>query len=115
MTSAPADPDLPCYHPEFDAFVNVGRIGEGDDENPAPGMPKHFVAEITIKCGACGEPFRFLGVPGGLSLSYAVPSTSLDSTELRAPIRPEQAPPAFPRRGDVTGVEIRLRRHGDRP
>lgn len=97
-----ADPDLPCYHPDFAAVVDVQRPGEGDDDNPTPGMPRHFIAEVQIKCAACGERFRFAGVPAGLS--FTAPATSVDGYELRAPIVPEQAPPGRGRRaGEVTG------------
>lgn len=85
------DPDKPCYHLMFDASVQIARVGEADANNTMPGMPTAFVAEITIKCGDCGEHFKFDGVPAGLS--YDSPSTSVDGRELRAPIRPESLPP----------------------
>ena len=103
----PADPDQPCYHPEFDAVVQVGRIGEDDPGNPMPGMPTAFVAEVMIKCKPCGEQFVFDGVPAGLS--FDAPATSLDGRELRAPCRPESLPPRH-RRGlaGPTGVHIEI-------
>lgn len=85
------DPDKPCYHLMFDANIAVARVGEADENNTMPGMPTAFVAEITIKCGDCGEHFKFDGVPAGLS--YDSPATSVDGRELRAPIRPETLPP----------------------
>lgn len=94
-TREPVDQDRPCYHPEFEAIVSVGRIGEGDDDNPCPGMPRHFMAEIRVTCAACGERFLFEGVPAGMS--FAAPAVSVDGAELRAPMRPESAPPSFPR------------------
>lgn len=86
--STGANPDRACLHNEFFAQVNVARVQP--DET---GMPKAFVAEITIQCGECGEPFRFSGVPAGMS--YAHPMVDPAETELRAPIRPASADPDF--------------------
>jgi hypothetical protein len=96
-----ADPDKPCYHPEFEVVTAIARVGEDDPNNTMPGMPTAFVAEITIKCGACGEAFKFDGVPAGLS--YDAPATSVDGRELRAPIRPVSLPP---RRERIQGRAI---------
>lgn len=102
-----ADPDRPCYHPEFEAFVNVGRVGEGDDANPTPGMPKYFMADITVSCAACGEHFVFEGVPAGHS--FTAPAVSVDGRELRAPMRPQSSPPSFPRAGGgIIGFGVSL-------
>lgn len=70
---APAD----CQHEEFGALVSVGRMLDTGK----------FIAEITIRCVVCGEPFRFLGVPAGLGWTH--PRISIDGLELRAPIEPE--------------------------
>jgi len=88
--SSPLNLDRPCEHPHFDALVNVGRIGTGDTPD---GMPAAYVAEVTVKCGECGEPFRWSGVRAGLS--YVEPMCSPDETELRAPMRPRSADPDF--------------------
>ncbi len=98
--TARADPDRPCYHPDADVMVGFGRIGEGDDDNPTPGMPTAFMIEIKLTCKACDEPFVFDGVPAGMS--YDSPAVSVDGTELRAPVRPASLPPRH-RRG-ITGV-----------
>lgn len=100
------DPDKPCYHVNFAALVTVARVGEQDEHNPTPGMPTAFVAELSVVCADCGEPFRFDGVPAGMS--YDAPATSVDGRELRAPIRPVSAPPrSLTRRaGDVSGFRI---------
>jgi hypothetical protein len=104
-----ADPDKPCYHPDFAAVVDVQRIGQGDADNPTPGMPRTFVAEVQIKCAACGERFKFTGVPAGLS--FVAPATSVDGFELRAPIVPDQAPAGAGRRaGEVTGFAVTMTR-----
>lgn len=66
-----------CTHEDFQANVAVGRILDVGK----------FVADITVKCAECGEPFRFVGVPAGLS--YEQPMVSIDGLELHAPIEPE--------------------------
>lgn len=68
-----------CTHEAFEANVNVGRItGDG---------PIRFIADITIKCTQCHEPFRFLGVSSGLH--FERPTVSIDGLELHAPLEPE--------------------------
>jgi hypothetical protein len=66
-----------CVHDNFHADVRVARIEDVGK----------FVAEIRVTCVTCGEPFRFVGVPAGLS--YAQPMVSIDGLELNAPIEPE--------------------------
>lgn len=66
-----------CTHDDFVAVVKVARILD----------VAKFVAEITVNCAHCGEPFRFVGVPAGLN--YARPMCSIDGLELYAPIEPE--------------------------
>ena len=68
-----------CRHEQFSAQVNVGRI-ESDG-------PRRFVADITVSCAQCQEPFRFLGVPSGLH--FERPTVSVDGLELHAPLEPE--------------------------
>ena len=76
MSETKIDP-ANCTHEEFDATVAVGRILDVGK----------FVADVRINCRVCGLPFRFVGVPAGLS--YDRPMCSIDSTELHAPIEPE--------------------------
>lgn len=83
-----ADADRACLHETFAAVVTVSRM-----EPDASGMPKAFIAEITVNCGACSEPFRFTGVPAGYS--FAHPMVSVDEATLNAPIRPASADPDF--------------------
>jgi hypothetical protein len=78
----------PCAHPTFVADVAVGRIGE--DDPGADGTPRAFIAEVRVNCNACGEPFRFVGVPAGISFDQ--PRVSLGELTLSAPIRPQSAP-----------------------
>ena len=68
---------MACEHPDFIANVAVNRFPETG----------RFSADVKVECSACHEPFRFLGVPGGLS--WEVPRVSIDGCELRAPIEPE--------------------------
>lgn len=81
-----ADLDRPCPHKNFEAVVAVARIGDGP-------IPDAYSAGVTIKCTDCDEPFRFIGVPAGLSSNR--PMVSPDETELRAPIRPASSDPDF--------------------
>jgi hypothetical protein len=66
-----------CTHPDFYANVGVARLEDSGK----------FLAEVRVKCSACGMPFRFLGVPAGVA--FYEPRTSIDDLELRAPIEPE--------------------------
>ena len=65
-----------CEHKEFEAEVTVNRIEDTGQ----------FAADVHIKCIKCKKPFRFLGLPGGVSMSY--PTISIDATEARLPIAP---------------------------
>lgn len=85
-----ANPDRACDHPDFEAFVDVNRVGTGDT---ADGSPAAYVADIRVNCAACGEKFRWSGVQAGLS--YERPMVSVDETELHAPLRPASADPDF--------------------
>jgi len=67
----------PCEHEDFEASVAVVRLQD----------TKRFQADIRIVCSQCHEPFRFIGVPAGLS--FERPAASIDGLELRAPIEPE--------------------------
>jgi hypothetical protein len=83
------DPDRSCPHENFDAFVDVGRITASDNDPTVIG----YSAEIKVNCRDCSEPFRWTGVPAGLSPRQ--PMCSVDETELRAPLRPASADPDF--------------------
>ncbi|WP_426568135.1 hypothetical protein [Streptomyces canus] len=84
-----ANPDRPCPHENFDAFVEVNRLTASDDAPTAIG----YSADIKVRCHDCGEPFRWTGVQAGLSPRG--PMCSVDETELRAPLRPASADPDF--------------------
>ena len=65
-----------CEHENFEAHVTVNRLED----------VKRFAADVCIICRDCGKPFRFLGLPGGVSLER--PTISIDGTEARLPIAP---------------------------
>jgi hypothetical protein len=65
-----------CDHPDFDAEVVVNRLEDSG----------RFNADIRIRCVACGEPFRFIGLPCGVDLNGA--AVSIDGTEGRFAIAP---------------------------
>lgn len=80
MTSGVPAPDPRCDHADFAASVTVNRLEDTG----------RFVADVTIECARCGELFRFIGLPSGVS-PYA-PMVSVDGLELRAPIEPQIVP-----------------------
>lgn len=73
-----------CLHPEFDPEVRIGRLYRGDDQT---GMPDDFLMHVKVVCRECKMPFCFLGVKEGIS--FGKPSVSVEWTELRAPISPQ--------------------------
>lgn len=83
-----ADPDQACAHENFEVLVEVNRLSATDG-----GEINAFGADITVCCADCGEKFRWIGVPAGLS--PARPMCSVDETELRAPLRPASSDPDF--------------------
>lgn len=83
-----SDPDQPCPHVEFDAMVAVNRLN-ATDTTPADA----YSADIRVWCSRCGEKFRWIGVPAGLS--PARPMVSVDESELHAPLRPASSDPDF--------------------
>jgi hypothetical protein len=89
--NAVADPDRPCPHPDFSAWVEVARITKGVTEAEiaaAEGGPVNgFMAEMHLRCAACDEQFRWIGqFPVG-SLPDG-PAVSPDGYELRVPVAP---------------------------
>ncbi|MGW0566113.1 hypothetical protein [Streptomyces tauricus] len=85
----PADPDRACLHMDFEADVEVNRLTATDDDPTVVG----YSADIKVRCANCGEPFRWIGVPAGMSPRR--PMCGLDETELHAPLRPASADPDF--------------------
>lgn len=84
-----ADPDRACPHENFAANVEVNRLTASDDDPTVIG----YTADIRVECAQCGEKFRWIGVPAGMSPVH--PAVSVDETELRAPIRPASTDPDF--------------------
>lgn len=69
-----------CEHEEFSAKIATARLT--DDS----GRVRNFVAEISINCSQCGEPFHFIGVDAGFA--FRCPTVNVDATTLHAPIAP---------------------------
>jgi hypothetical protein len=84
-----ANPDRACPHENFDAYVDVNRVTASDNDPTVVG----YSADIKVTCHDCGEPFRWTGVPAGISPRQ--PMCSVDETELHAPLRPASADPDF--------------------
>lgn len=70
-----------CEHKEFHAKVNVIRFEDSG----------RFMAEITVRCSQCGEPFQFLGLEVGLHVDGA--RVSVDGLEANIAICPKSARP----------------------
>lgn len=72
-----------CEHDdEFNSFVGVHRLTD------KAGNVIRYAADIRITCTKCGQPFRFLGLPPGLS--SIEPTCSFDGIEARMPITPDK-------------------------
>lgn len=71
-----------CSHEQFICESRIARLTESETSTIVTG----YYADIKIKCKQCDQPFEFVGLEGGLSPFG--PRVSLDSTELRAPIKP---------------------------
>lgn len=77
-----------CEHENFVANVQVHRV---TDEGKIQVIG--FNADIRIECLECGKQFEFVGVEPGVSPFG--PKCSIDSTELRVPIKPATGQLAF--------------------
>lgn len=90
-----------CQHINFSAEVKVGRITDGD-----AGPVTNYVAEVSVKCAACGVPFHFVGVDSGFG--FLKPTRDFVGTTLHAPIAPGESLPetgrlTYDMRGSGTG------------
>lgn len=65
-----------CKHMTFAANVAVARIEDTGK----------FMADVTVRCAECGEPFQFLGLEAGLDMMGA--RVSIDGLEARMAIAP---------------------------
>lgn len=50
-----------CEHNAFQASVAVARLEDSG----------RFMAEVSVTCSECGEPFQFIGLEPGLHLAGA--------------------------------------------
>lgn len=82
------DPET-CTHMETNAFVDVTRIKQRDDE-PDDAPVNRYTAELKIMCSNCGVRFKFMGLPMEMDLNGA--AVSVDGTEARLAIYPENRP-----------------------
>lgn len=80
--------------------MEVGRITDGES-----GPVTAYMADIRVNCSACGEAFRWVGVPAGLK--HDRPMVSVDETELHAPLRPASSDPDFGL--GIPGFAVRFR------
>jgi hypothetical protein len=67
---------MACKHMNFGASVAVARLEDTG----------RFMAEVTVKCEDCGEPFQFLGLEPGLDMQGA--RVSIDGLEANMAIAP---------------------------
>lgn len=73
-----------CSHENFAATVDVRRL---TDEQ---GRVRNFIAEVTVRCTQCEQPFHFVCADTGFS--FVRPTVSVGATMLHAPIAPGEAP-----------------------
>lgn len=83
------DPDRPCPHEDFNVYADVNRLLKEDGSKEVIA----YACDLQIRCDGCGEDFRFIGVPAGMS--PARPKCSVDEKTLSIPIRPASADPDF--------------------
>ena len=68
--------DVSCDHIPCEARVEVSYLKDSG----------RWAADVTVWCTKCKVPFRFLGLPGGLSFSR--PTVAINGQELHLPIEP---------------------------
>lgn len=74
-----------CPHETFNSKLVLHKFV------PTEGGAPYFLAEVSVSCGDCGEPFRFLGpYPAGMSAEYA--TVNDPGTLLHAPMAPGEDP-----------------------
>ncbi len=73
---------MTCKHMNFRAQVKVARLEDVGQ----------FMAEITIHCEECKQPFQFLGLEPGIDLQGA--RVSLDGLEANIAICPKGSRPS---------------------
>lgn len=75
-----------CKHERFQCSCAVTRLQDTKEPEKITG----YTTDIKVHCMDCGIPFEWIGVSMGVS--PLEPMVSADGTELRAPIRPSNAP-----------------------
>jgi hypothetical protein len=73
---------MTCKHEGFDITTNINFLADRGK----------WMAEVTIKCNQCGEPFQWLGPDVGIHLNGA--ALSPDGLELRIAIAPNSVTPS---------------------
>lgn len=63
-----------------------------------------YMADVSVRCADCGQPFRFLGLPLGLNMNGA--AMNVDGLEARLAIMPADRVP-HPLTG-VTGFGVKV-------
>lgn len=89
VTHFTVNPDKACDHPDFLTEVLVIRLTASAGGGPVIG----YTADIQAVCAACGERFRWMGLPPGVAPDK--PTCSVDQYTLRAPLRPASSDPDF--------------------
>ena len=74
----------PCEHVHFQASVAVNRVTDNDGSKVL-----YYMADVQVSCAVCGEPFKFIGLPGGYSQQS--PTVSIDAITAQLPIGPESS------------------------
>jgi hypothetical protein len=76
-----------CLHTNFETYAKITRLTDQDDTTIVTG----YRGDFTVVCLDCGQPFEFIGVPGGYNPCY--PTANVGNTELRCPLRPSTIEP----------------------
>lgn len=101
MTSA--DPDRPCPHQRTEVVAQVVHLTD------AGGRVEGYSVELRLGCVDCGDRFRWLGLPVGVS--PLVPTSDLEGFVMRAPVVPESVPDGFGQ--GLPGVGLIVRPDGE--
>jgi hypothetical protein len=72
---------MTCEHFNFQVKAEVNRLTR-EEGGPVIG----YGCDVTVHCRDCGLPFRWLGLPSGVSKGQ--PTTSIDGLEMRGLIAP---------------------------
>lgn len=94
---------MSCAHLNFAVKANVGRILQDGSEDKTPAA---YLMELTVWCKDCELPFEFVGMPM-VGLNFQHPMVNVDSTELRAPIKPKGE--SMNRAKELTGFHVKFK------